>query len=191
MRSTAWPGLALCAAAWFSACASSASSAIAPGTLRLQGTDGLVHALPDRSAAWTVLVFFSAGCDYHRAHDPRMRELAARYASKGVRFYAVDSEVDATLARDAREAERRAYSYPILRDQNARLSRALGAEVATYSVVLDREGRVRYRGGLDSDELTLHENATFYLRDALDDLLAGRAPRRSETTPIGCSLRVF
>jgi hypothetical protein len=56
-------------------------------------------------------------------------------------------------------------------------------------VVLDGEGRVRYRGGIDSDRTHLHEDATPFLRLALDDLLAGRPPRVAEGKTLGCSLQ--
>jgi hypothetical protein len=56
-------------------------------------------------------------------------------------------------------------------------------------VVLDREGHVLYRGGIDSDKQRLHSDATPFLRNALDDLLAGRAPLRPEGKTLGCVLR--
>ena len=53
---------------------------------------------------------------------------------------------------------------------------ALGATFATYTVVVDSAGRVRYRGGIDSDKQWLSDGATLWLRDALDRLLAGGDP---------------
>jgi peroxiredoxin len=158
---------------------------------RLEGTDGKTHGLPSgQGAALTVLVFFSAHCDCQAAHDARLAELERKYRGLGVAFFAVDSEVGAALGRDAQEAQRRAYPYPILIDPRAELARALGAEYATYTVVLDARGRVRYRGGIDSDLAHLRTDAVLYLRDALDDLLAGRAPRRAYGEALGCALLV-
>jgi hypothetical protein len=154
----------------------------------LPGSDGSAHALPTNGL--TVLVFFSAHCDCQAAHDPRLVELARRYQRRGIAFYAVDSEVARTLAQDASEARARGYPYPILLDREAKLARMLDAEYATYSVVLDRAGRVLYRGGVDSDLIDLTQDTTAYLRDALDDSLAGRAPRRPFGKTLGCSLRI-
>jgi hypothetical protein len=157
----------------------------------LAGTDGKIHALPTRDVPeLTVLVFFSVRCDCQAVHDARLRELARNYIARGVAFFAVDSEVDAVLARDAEEAARRAYPYPILIDRHAVLARALGAEYATYTVVLDASGRVRYRGGIDSDLVHLRADAVLYLQDALEDLLAGRAPRRAYGEALGCALLI-
>jgi hypothetical protein len=100
----------------------------------------------------------------------------------------VDSEVGGSPDADAAEAKRRGYPFSILTDRGAKLADALGAEYATYTVVFDSSGRVRYRGGIDSDKQRLHDDATFFLRDALDDLLAGRAVRTSEGKTLGCVL---
>jgi hypothetical protein len=180
-------GLGLCL---LSGCAAAQRSLPTLQPTRLSGTDGALHALPaDAAAGFNVLVFFSVNCDCQLAHDPRLIELARRYGPQGVAFFAVDSEVGSTLQGDALEARKRHYPYPILLDEKARLAGELGAEYATYSVVLDRQGRVRYQGGVDSDQVQLSRAATPYLQDALDDLLAGREPRRAAGEALGCSLR--
>jgi hypothetical protein len=116
--------------------------------------------------------------------------LARRYASRGVAFFAVDSERDASLERDTQLARERAYPFPILRDVRGRLARSLGAEYSTYSVIVDAQGHVRYHGGMDSDQVHLQNDTHAYLRNALDDLLAGREPRVSTSEALGCGLRL-
>lgn len=140
-------------------------------------------------AQLTVLVFIAADCPCLHAHLARLRDLAASYAPKGVQFLAVDSEVGATPARAAAAKRELELPFPVVIDERARLANALGAEYATFTVVLDRDARVRYRGGIDSDKRKLHDGATPYVRDALDDLLAGKPPRRAEGKALGCVLR--
>ncbi|HLK37044.1 MAG TPA: redoxin family protein [Polyangiaceae bacterium] len=140
-------------------------------------------------APLTVLVFFSPDCDCLRAHEARLRTLAGAYAARGVQVFMVDSETRASRAKDAAEGKRRGYPFPILIDHGARVADAVGAEYASYAVVLDSSGRIRYRGGMDSDKLRLHDDATPYLRNALDDLLAGKEPRTPEGKALGCALQ--
>jgi hypothetical protein len=144
-------------------------------------------ALPSR-APWTVLVFFSPTCHCLAEHEARLRALYEAYHPRGVQFFMVDSEVRGSPDRDEAEARRRGYPFPIVRDNGATLATELGAEYATYSVVLDADGHIRYDGGIDSDKNHLHDDATPYLQDALDDLLAGRPPRRPEAKTLGCAL---
>jgi hypothetical protein len=140
---------------------------------------------------FTVLVFFSPGCHCLTLHDARLRELYERYHPRGVELLMIDSETGGSAERDVAEAQRRGYPFPIARDPGAKLARALGARYATYSVVVDGEGRIRYHGGIDSDKSHLHADARPYLRDALEDLLSGRSPRVAEGEALGCALQTW
>jgi len=136
----------------------------------------------------TVLIFYADRCPCFRAHEARVRELARTYASRGVGFLLVDSEVGATMER-ARAVVRERDLPPMAIDPGGHLAEAVGAEYATYSVVLGPDGRVLYRGGIDSDKNRLTDAPREYLREALDDLLAGREPRRKEGKALGCALQ--
>lgn len=167
--------------------------AAAPGPARvpdlaLIGSDGRAHALIDPRAELTVVEFFSRHCPCQAKHDERMRGLAKIYAERNVRFLAVDSEVGASASRAQQEVERRGYPFPILVDANGSVARGAGATYATYTLVADRQGRILYAGGIDSDKNHLTDDATWFLRDALDDALAGRAIRRPAGKTLGCAL---
>ncbi len=143
------------------------------------------------AAPFTVLIFFSRTCHCLDRHDARIRALYDAYHPRGVQVVMVDPEIRANPADDAAEASRRGYPFPLLVDPGAKLADTLGAQYATYAVVVDARGNVRYRGGFDSDETHLREGATPYVADALDDLLAGRPPRVAETKALGCSLETW
>ncbi len=142
-----------------------------------------------RSAKLTVLVFFAASCHCLDAHEARLRALDEEYRPQGVRFLLIDSEVSTSVERDAAEARRRHFPFPILVDRAARLASSVSAEYATYSVVLDPGGRVRYAGGIDSDKTHLRAGATPYLKNAIDDLLRGGSPRVAWSEALGCALQ--
>lgn len=162
-----------------------------PASATLDGTDGAPHALVAREPyAYLVVIFFSAECHVLRAHDARVVQLAADFAPQNVQFLAVDSEVGATLEQGRAELARRGYPFPLVVDRGGAIAEKLGAEYAGYSVIVDREGRVRYRGGLDSDRVRLRDDATWYVRDALRDLLSGKNPRVAEGKALGCALRL-
>jgi Redoxin len=160
-------------------------------TAALDGTDGMHHALRAPGATATVLVFFSNHCPCMQAHDARVVALAQTYYAQGVRVLAIDSEIDATLARDVREANARGYPFPILLDPHGRIAAALGAQYATYTVVLDANGDVRYRGAFDSQRIKARPGETRYVSEALDDVLAERPVRRESADALGCSLRTW
>ncbi|HSC89283.1 MAG TPA: redoxin family protein [Polyangiaceae bacterium] len=160
--------------------------------LLLPGSDGRVRALSDVLAEnqLSVFVFWARDCPCVAAHESRVAELAREFGSRGVGIFWVDSELGATAREDAAEAQRRGYTIPLLTDVEARLARRYQAEFATHAVVLDRSGRVRYSGGLDSDKKHLHDDAEAYLRPALDALLAGREPDVVDAEALGCVLQL-
>ena len=85
-----------------------------------------------------------------------------------------------------RAAEDR-YPFPYLVDAGQRVARAFGAACTFHVFLLDRERRVRYQGRFDDSRLP--ERVTTYdLRNAIEDLRAGREVGVPATRPFGCSL---
>jgi len=136
----------------------------------------------------TVVEFFSSNCPCQDAHDERLIALYRRYQPQGVRFVVVDANYSAGLDHDIAEVTERHYPFPIVVDPGGALMKALGAKYATYSVLLDQQGKVRYRGGFDSDRHPLSEHPKAYLDQAIASLLAGREPDPAETKTLGCAL---
>jgi hypothetical protein len=158
----------------------------------LPGTDGAAHGIePSASAQFTVVVFFANHCPCQAAHDPRLRDLYTTYHPRGIDLLIVDSELGASVERDNTEVVNRGYPFPIVIDRGGVLAHRVGAEYATETFVLDRFGNVRYHGGIDSDKHALHDDATPYLQNALDDLLAGVPLRRVESKALGCALQTW
>ncbi len=141
------------------------------------------------SSRFTVLEFFSANCPVQKSHDQRLVQLHERYRSRGVRIVIVDSESAGSPERDAEGAKNRGYPFPILIDKEGRVANLLHAEYATFTVVVDRYGKTHYAGGIDSDHSRLSSQGVPYLKNALDDLLAGNEPRQTTTKTLGCTLQ--
>lgn len=138
---------------------------------------------------YTVFVFISASCPCVRAHAARFRALSERYAAKDVGFIGIDPEFDATLARAEQQRHENGWNFPVLADPRGALAEFLGAEYANHAAIVDSQGHIHYQGGIDSDRKHLHDDATPYLANALDDALAGRAARVPRTEALGCVLR--
>lgn len=166
------------------------ATAAAVPPLTLVDTAGTRTTFPDdlARAKLTVVVFYADHCPCFRVHEERIRELVRVYGPQGVRVLVVDSEVSANQERDARAAVERGLPAIVL-DPGAKLADALDADYATYTVVFDAQGRPRYRGGIDTDKNVLNDDTKSFLRDALDDLLAGREPRVAEGKALGCALQ--
>lgn len=150
--------------------------------------DGKPVALRDgaRSLA-TVVVFVSARCPCSGHYDARLRDLAARYRRRGVRFLAVDSSDGETLDEIRAHARQAGYPFPVLRDEGNVVADRLRAQVTPEAFALDAQGVLRYHGRIDDSRdpatVTSHD-----LRNALDFLVAGRPPARPEVIAFGCAI---
>jgi peroxiredoxin len=159
----------------------------------LPDTDGRTHSLADGDGKPTVVVFTCNHCPYALAWQDRIADAARDYESKGVRFLAINPNDADRYPADSYEAMKERvrsedWPLPYLRDESQDAARAYGAKTTPDVFVLDAEGRLRYRGAPDADYRDPSQNAA-WLREALDDLLSGNDPRRSETEPVGCSVK--
>src|ERR671931_1758656 len=165
----------------------------APG-LELPDTDGRVHTLPmPGEAPATVVIWTCNHCPYALAWHERLVQVARDYAARGVRFLAVNSNDAERYPRDSLEAMRERvreeqWPFPYLHDESQEAARSWTAQVTPHVYVLDADLRVRYEGAPDSDHLDPAEGAA-WVREALDEVLAGREVSRAATTPVGCSIK--
>jgi peroxiredoxin len=141
----------------------------------------------------TVVVFTCNHCPYALAWHDRIVQLARDYAARGVRVVAVNSNDSVRYPVDSLEAmrdrvSREDWPMPYLRDDTQEVAREYGASVTPDVFVLDADGRLRYRGAPDADYDKPQERAE-WLREALDEVLAGAIVSRPETKPVGCSIK--
>jgi peroxiredoxin len=141
----------------------------------------------------TVVVFTCNHCPYALAWHDRIVQVARDYAARGVRVLAVNSNDADRYPRDSFDAmkdrvAKEDWPMPYLHDATQEVAREYGAKVTPDVFVLDAEGRLRYRGAPDADYDKPEERAE-WLREALDAVLSGSILERSETRPVGCSIK--
>jgi peroxiredoxin len=172
---------------------SAAVGAAAP-PFDLVDTDGGRHALAGGDAAATVVVFTCNHCPYALAWHDRLLAVATDYADRGVRMLLVNSNDADRYPRDSYEAmqarvrDSGGWPAPYLHDADQSVAHAYGARTTPDVFVVAADGAVAYRGAPDADHGDPSLDAA-WLREALDDVLEGRAVRRAETKPVGCSIK--
>jgi peroxiredoxin len=157
-------------------------------TFSLPDTDGAEHG-PD---GVTVVAFTCNHCPYALAWHERLLNVARDYPQ--VTFLAVNPNDAERYPADSYEAMKErvrsegGWPMPYLRDESQEVARAYDAKTTPDVFVLDGERTVRYRGAPDEDHRDAQKNAQ-WLRDALDAVVRGEEPTRSETEPVGCSVK--
>lgn len=161
----------------------------------LPGVDGKSWSLASfKDAKLLVIVFSCNHCPYVVGSEDRMIALAKEYASRGLTMVAINSNETDDHPEDSFEhmvarAKEKQFPFPYLRDESQEVARLYGALRTPHFYVFDGLRKLRYTGRMDDNPKDARLARTHELRDALDDLLAGREVRVPVTNPIGCNVK--
>ncbi len=136
-----------------------------------------------------VVAFVGTECPLAKLYGPRLAQLASSYAGKPVAFIAIDSNVQDSLAELSAYARNAKIEFPVLRDNKNEVATQFGATRNPQVFVLDQARVVRYHGRIDDQygvgfarKEPLHTD----LKQAIDELLAGKSVSVAETPVVGC-----
>jgi peroxiredoxin len=163
----------------------------APNFAGLPGIDGQEHALAEyKKAKAVVVVFTSNPCPVAIAYEDRLVALQKEFAKRGVQLVAICSNFEAGNSLDdlKKRATAKKFNFPVLRDDDQSTGRAYGASKTPHVFLLDGDRKIAYMGAIDDNEVP-EKITKHYLRDALESVLADKAPETKETRPFGCTLR--
>jgi len=164
----------------------------APG-FSLEGTDGNTWSLADFAGAKALVVVFSCNhCPYVQAYEERLVALQRDYPD--ARLVAINSNDASSHPEDGfdamvERAKSKRFNFPYLRDESQAVARAYGATHTPHLFVFDGQRRLAYTGKIDDNWQDAGAVKQPFLREALDDLLAGRAPRVAQTHALGCTIK--
>ena len=160
---------------------------------------GKVHNLSDYKDSKAVAVaFIGVECPLAKLYGPRLEQLAAEYADKGVTILAVDSNRQDSVTELTGFATRNKLSFPILKDPDNKVADLFGAKRTPEVYLLDADGVIQYYGRID-DQYGQHlgENGkriSYQLTEprrrdlaiAIDETLAGKSITEPLTEAVGC-----
>jgi len=161
----------------------------------LPGTDGRAHSLASFADAKALVVVVSCNhCPHVVANEARLVDIARDYGMKGAAFLAVNANdaaryPDDDMAHMKTRAKDRGFPFPYVRDDSQAFVRALGARFTPEVFVFDGARALRYHGRIDDNERDVTRARSHDLRNALDAILAGKAPAVEETNALGCSVK--
>jgi peroxiredoxin len=185
------PALLLCFALFITLNAQSKAIAIgnpAPD-FTLKDPDGKQHSLKDYRDKIAVLVFLSTECPFSNAYLDRVRAIASDYSKKNVVLLGVNSNPAESPDQIREHAQKNKLDFAILKDEGSRVADAYGATRTPEVFVVDQKGTLRYRGRIDnSKEISRVKRSD--LREALDEMIAGKAVAQSETKAFGCPIKM-
>jgi hypothetical protein len=154
---------------------------------------GRAHELARLDGKAVVVFVTGNGCPVARQSVSALNELRRSYFERGVTFWMLDANLQDDRASIAKEGDALDVDrVPILHDETEVVARALGATHTGEAIAIALpERRIFYRGPLD-DRLALGgqraEAQHLYLRDAIEERLAGHAIVTPLVPATGCAV---
>lgn len=169
-----------------------ALGAIAHPTVAVKDIDGVMREpLKVEKGHAEAMFFVTNDCPVSNYYSHEIRRICDDYAKRGVGCTLVYT--DPMMTDDQAREHAKEYghgSYPKIVDRAHVLVKATGAAVNPTAVVIGPNESIDYRGRIDNfyaaigrprRVVTKHD-----LRDALDEVLAGKPVAEPEAPPIGC-----
>ena len=179
--------------------AQAASVGQAAPDFTLNDTQGKPVKLSSFKGKPVVLEWNNPGCPFVRKHyNGNMQALQKAFTTQGVVWLAINSTEEDSVDHMGAEqlarwmADKGASPTATLLDPDGRVGRAYGARVTPHRYIVNAQGALAYAGGIDSipsARMADIEKATNYVRQGLDELLAGKPLSTPTSQPYGCSIK--
>jgi peroxiredoxin len=161
----------------------------------LPGIDGKKYSLASFKDKRAVIVIFSCNhCPYVQANEDRIKQIQNDYKDKGVEVIAINSNDDKGYPEDSfdnmkKRAAEKKFNFLYLRDDDQSVAHAYDATHTPEIFLFDKERKLAFHGKIDDNWQEPNKVQNPYLRNALDELLAGKEISVPETFTIGCTIK--
>ncbi len=156
---------------------------------KLPDTNGAEHSLKSLTGKHgAVLIFISVQCPVSNGYNERMKKLAEDYQARGINVIGINSNVTEPISAVKTHAADKHFTFTVLKDDGNKIADRLGATRTPEAYVIDANGKLVYHGRIDNAQNTANITSND-LRDALDELLSGKAISKTGGAAFGCSIK--
>lgn len=168
--------------------------------ISLLDTAGATRTLAAFRGQYVVLEWVNFDCPFVRKHysTGNMQRLQREAVGHGAVWLSIASSAPGKqghlTAETAKKAiaDQQAAPTALLLDPEGTAGKAYAAKTTPHMVLIDPQGKVIYQGAIDdrpSTDAADVPKATNFLRQALNEALAGQPVSVPETKPYGCSVK--
>jgi peroxiredoxin len=166
----------------------------------LTDSNGQAHSLSDFQGKFVVLEWLNHGCPFVVKHyeSGNMQNLQKEYTGKDVVWLSIVSSAPGKQGHmspeetNAAKAEKGSAATAVLLDEDGTVGKLYDAKVTPELFVINPEGALVYAGAIDdkkSVDVADVEGAVNYVKQALDEALAGQSVSTPKTDAYGCSVK--
>ena len=141
-----------------------------------------------------LIVFTCNHCPYVKGSEAELMQVARRYGTEGLKTVTINSNDPIKYPEDNFEKmEERAKNlglpYPYLFDATQEVARLFDAACTPESYLFDKNRTLVYHGAINDNPKDSGAAKQFHLRQAVEQLLSGKAVNPAFVHPFGCSIK--
>jgi peroxiredoxin len=181
--------------------------ALTPSTMMPLGTTAPDFTLPDtisgkhislqnaKGAKGTLVMFICNHCPYVKHIKDALSALGKDYKDSGISMIAINANDVVNYPDDAPDkmkvfAQQNSFAFPYLHDDSQNVAKSYGAACTPDLFLFDSHLQCVYRGQFDDSRPGNNIPITGKdLRNAMDNLLAGKAIHAKQQPSMGCNIK--
>jgi peroxiredoxin len=154
--------------------------------------DGKVVSLSSYSSSKAVVIIFTSHeCPFDNYYKDRIKDLINAYNGK-LQFLLVNSNLETQENPEQMSIHYTDLAIPYLADKDQAVMESLGAKKTPEVFVLTNNGgkfSVAYSGAIDDNPQSSKDVRNYFLKNAIENVLAGSKPSSSNERAMGCTIR--
>lgn len=148
----------------------------------------------EKTANGLIVMFSCNTCPYVVKSQARTQEIMAYARERKLGMVIINSNEAKRDGEDSykamtKYAKEQGYTVPYVVDDRSALADAFGATRTPEVFLFDGRGVLMYKGAMEDNPASPAESTKFFLRDAIDRIMAGALPEPASTKSIGCSIK--
>ena len=154
--------------------------------------DGKTVSLSSYSSTKLVaVVFTSHECPFDNYYKERLKELISAYSGKA-QFLLINSNLEGEENAEQMSIHYTDLPVPYLADKDQLVMTSIGAKKTPEVFLLTNSGgkfTIAYSGAIDDNPQSSKDVRNYFLKNAIDNLLAGTKPTSASERASGCTIR--
>jgi peroxiredoxin len=147
---------------------------------------GNLHQLHQYSGKIVIINFWSCECPHSERTDKSIMSMLVQWKDD-VELITIASNRNEKVEEIKNVSEAR-HIPNVWLDADCQVANLFEAVTTPHVFVIDRDGILRYQGGVDDVKFRQKNPTRFYLDEAIEALLAGRLPEIQEWPAYGCAI---
>jgi peroxiredoxin len=135
-----------------------------------------------------IVIFWSSECPFVQPYNDRINDYVKDYTEKGFTVWAINSNNTESTDAVKEHASKNKYTFPVLKDNNNVVADLFGSSRTPEAFVINKDQTILYHGRV-SDNKSAAEQSTHDLKNAVDEISAGKDVSVKETKSFGCGIK--